>query len=213
MKRTTVLFKTAVFGIAALLVLTLSGCPNPNNGSVDTWEKVTGLDELAGTAWEGAVNVPIPAQEEFPATSISGTISITVTEDKFTEKIDMDMDKFLTDYCKSMGGGDALTTAVLKEMMWGSIKNPSETPDVPADPEAEYTINYEFTDNYHVKMNFEAPIPEDGLLFTGETALYAPYVNQDKTKLKIVLPEELPEELDGYAKYLGGKEEFILYRQ
>ncbi|MDR2247285.1 MAG: hypothetical protein LBE17_11560 [Treponema sp.] len=212
MKRTTILFETAIFGIAAVLVLTLTGCPDPNSGSVDTWEKVTGLDELAGT-WEGAVNVPIPARDDFPATSVSGTISVSVTEDKFTEEIDMDMDKLLTDYCKSLGGADALTAAFFKKAMWESIKSSSETPDGPVDPEYEYTINYEFTDNYHIKMNFEAPIPEGGLLFTGETALYAPYVNQNKTKLKIVLPEELLKELDGYAEYPDGKGEFILYRR
>jgi hypothetical protein len=217
MKRTTVLFKTVLFGIAAALGLTLIGCPNPNSGSVDTWEKVTALNELIGT-WEGAINVPIPAQDEapkMPATSVSGNVSITVTEDTFTGETDMDLDKLLTDYCKSLGGGDALTTAFLKKTMWESIKNPSEAPGDAVDPETkyEYTINYEFTDNYHVKMKFDAPIPEDGLLFTGETAPYAPYVNQDKTKLKIVLPKELPEGLDEYAEYLGGEGEFTLYRR
>jgi hypothetical protein len=209
MKCTTVLCKTAIFGIAAALALALIGCLNPSGGAVDTWEKVTGLDELNGT-WEGAVSVPIPSQNELklPATSVSGNVSITVTEDTFTEKIDMNMDKLLTDYCKSLSGGNVLATVLLKKTMWESIQNEASGVAVDPETEYEYTITYGFTDNYHIMMEFKAPIPKGGLLFTGETALYAPYVNQDKTKLKIVLPEELNEYMD-----IGGKSEFILDRR
>jgi hypothetical protein len=153
MKRTTVLVETAVFGIAALLALTLIGCPDPNSGSEDSWEKVTALDELTGTSWEGTVNVSIPDQDEYPATSVSGTISVTVTEDTFTKKIDMDIKELLTDYFGVIG----------RDSMWEFISSAYQIPGDAVDPEAEYTINYECTDKYHVKVNFEAPIPENGL--------------------------------------------------
>jgi hypothetical protein len=55
---------------------------------------------------------------------------------------------------------------------------------------------------YYIKITGTALVSV--LEFTGENAEYAPYVNQNKTKMKIVLPEELPMSGDG-------KLEFILY--
>jgi hypothetical protein len=175
------------------------GCPNPNNAPEDTYTKVTDPSEMIGS-WEGSLTIQVPAQEEFdlPASSISYTLKITVTADEFTEVIDVDMNQYLTDFFGPDG----------KETMWAGIKTPSEYPEDDSglslgNPENDFGFSFEYTKDYHIKMTFSGAVSDFDL--SEEIAEYAPYINKDKTKMKIVLPEEFNE----YGE--EGAMEFILY--
>jgi hypothetical protein len=180
-------FMNTISIVILVFGLTVIGCPNPNNAPEDTWTKVASPSEMIGS-WEGSMTIPVPAQEEFnlPASSISYTLAIIVTTETFTEVIDGDMNKYLTDFVGSAG----------KEAMWATIKDFLDT-------ESDPRLQIDCTDDYHIKMTFSDAV--SNLEFNGENAEYAPCINKDKTKMKIVLPEEL-------NMYGEGGMEFILYK-
>jgi hypothetical protein len=181
------LFLTAILGMA--LGLLFAGCDN-NGTEGDTWTKVTSVNEMIGI-WEGEKIIPVPAQDSLPvsspASSIGAKVTYTITSTTFTTAITMDMNKYLTD---SVG-------AFMKDTMWQIITS-GFPPEITEDG---VTITMEALNGYKILMTTIAPISM--LDFTGGNAQYAPYINQHKTKIKLVLPAEL-------FQYGEGDVEFIL---
>lgn len=187
--------QAVLFSIALVCGFMLTGCPDPNTTPEDTWEKVTSLDEILGS-WEGSTSLIIPAQDGPPptqATSIDCDISLTVTRTTFIQIVDMDMNKFLTD----LGG------ALGKQFMWTTLK---ESMQAAGDP--GINANITFTNDYHVKTTFNGSASDLGL--EGENGEYAPYINQDRTKMKLAI-------LETDTAYISfgeeGGTEFILYKK
>jgi hypothetical protein len=174
-------------GLALICGLLFLGCPNTVS---ENWTRITNFTEITGT-WEGSTTVPIPPMptEQLPASSIDCALTITVSSDNFTETINMDMNTYLTDIAGVMG----------KPIAWQLIKNTFEGYEAPEG------MALEFTDAYHVIQT--ATIDVSQMQFTDETIAYAPYINEDKTKIKLVLPEDI-------TSILGEKPiEFILYKK
>jgi hypothetical protein len=179
-------------GIVLALGLFFIGCPHPDGTASENWTRITNFTDIVGT-WEGSITIPIPPApisetEQSPASSIDCTLTMTITADDFTEIINMDMNKYLTDIAGSIG----------KSMVWETIKNSLEG------SEAQEGIIIEFTDNYHMILTMNSDISQ--MEFTDENIEYAPYINQDKTKIKIVLPEDI-------NTFGEGAIEFILYKK
>jgi hypothetical protein len=124
-------------------------------------------------------------------------LTVTVTPETLTGTADADMNKFLTDSLDSSG----FLALLGKQGMWTMIK---ENPYVSGVSGADI----EFTDDYHIRTKFTALVSDSEV--DEEDREYAPYINQDKTKIKIILPEDI----GAYITLNGGEEvAFILYKK
>jgi hypothetical protein len=180
-------------GIALVFGVLFIGCPNPEGTELDTWTRTTSFTEIIGR-WEGSATIPIPPipiseTVQLPASSVSYTLTMTITSDNFTEIIDINMDKYLTDAAGSVGKPAAW------QIVQGFLGNP--------ETEEGMDTNIEFTEDYHMILTVAGDISQTD--FTGENSEYAPYINQNKTKIKTVFPEEI--------KAFLGEGEFILYKK
>lgn len=161
-----------------------TGCPHEPNEpdkpvKKDTWKRVTSTDEILGI-WKGSVAFPTPAQNfdgiMIPASSVGLNVHMTVDTITLHQVITMDMDKLITDIAGPIG----------KVLIWQMIRDNMESilPEEGIDTEL-----IELTDDY--KMVITTDIPAEEVDFSGEYAGYAPYINQDRKKLKMVFPAEI----------------------
>jgi hypothetical protein len=170
------------------------GCPNPGGGGTvsENWTRITNFREIMGT-WEGSITIPIPPMpisetEQLPTSSIDCTLTMEVDSHDFTEIINMNMNNYLTDIAGGVG----------KSITWEAIKNLFKKSE-----SHEETV-IEFTDDYHIILTVIGDVSQ--MEFTDENSKYAPYINEDKTKIKMILPEDI--------NTLGeGSMEFILYKK
>ncbi|MDR1099303.1 MAG: hypothetical protein LBL28_02365 [Treponema sp.] len=179
-------------GIVLVFGLLFVGCPNPEETTSENWTRITNFTEITG-AWEGSSTIPIPPIPvsdtiSLPASFVDCTVTMTISSNDFTEIINMDMNKYLTDIAGAAG----------KLIVWEIIKESFE------EAEVQEGAAVEFTDNYHVILTVSGDVSQ--MEFTDENIEYAPYINQNKTKIKIILPEDI--------NALGnGPMEFILYKK
>jgi hypothetical protein len=164
-------------GIVLAFGFFIIGCPNPEGPVSEDWTRITSFTDIVGT-WEGAFTIPIPPipvneMEQSPASSVDCTLIMTITFEDFTEIINMDMDKYLTDVAGAVG----------KSMVWETIK------DSFGGYETQEGMIIKFTGDYHMILTVNGDISQ--MEFTDENLEYAPYTNQDKTKIKMVLPEDM----------------------
>jgi len=164
---------------ALLFSLFLIGCPH-EPAEKDAWKKVTSINEIFGT-WKGSTTVPIPTQNiggiQAPASSVGLDVLLKVDAVTFYEILTLDMEKYLTDFGGIYG----------KFVIWQSIRESME--DLLLEEGLEENLTIETTDDFKIIMTINTPSSE--MDFFAENALYAPYINQKKTKLKMVVPAEL----------------------
>jgi hypothetical protein len=201
-----------MLGIVLAFSFVLTGCPDPNKEEPDTWTKVTAVNELAGT-WKGNGTIPIPAESQpfggedgpvlsIPASSAGVEMTFSYTADAVNAdtamKIDMKnlfdvMAKAINDNPQAKayilailafsGEEVTATTTVTRDHLWTMIMSPD-------------------AEKYYQTM--EQTIDKDDILSEDEPV----YINQNKTKLKFVLPKEAFGEIE-----VEKDVEFILVKQ
>jgi hypothetical protein len=192
--------------------LVLIGCPDPNKEEADSWTEVTTVNELAGT-WKGSGKIPVPAQDaplgdedgpvlSIPAFSAGVEMTCAYTADASTVNVTVkiDLKNFLDAMSKTINDDPQVKVLILMGLASSGVDVEgitSITKDhlwtMMGDPAAE---------KYYQTM--DEIIDKDEILSTDEPV----YINQNKTKIKFVLPKEALESI-GSDKDI----EFVLEKQ
>ncbi|MDR0495666.1 MAG: hypothetical protein LBG95_08595 [Treponema sp.] len=198
---------SGVCSLFAVLGFFMLGCPTDRGDHDDTWTKVTNLNEIKGT-WEGSSSVMMPEMPLAPFLEMMGednaeiaayeaflpeslrqapldyAIVMTVTDSSYEEKVVINCKSYLETVLKDtmLSGYESMIWALLKtELAPYFLENGIFEPG----PLSDGISSYELTDNYEIIAEGGGPMPEDPSI--SDDGGFSLYINQDKTKLKLII--------------------------